>query len=177
MGAFALFLSLSLYTTTLKMTLDEKVNVLVLGGVGFIGRNFVHYLSTNSLVADIRVADKMLPQTAYLSETFKTEFSKIEFKQTNLINQGNRARPLHTARIHSHITYLQPPLRLALTERTAKNLIMCSISPRKPSILRCLKSTKNAYSTCLSIAQRKQPRETSSCLLRCLLQKYTTATK
>ncbi|KAF1801061.1 hypothetical protein FB192DRAFT_1383790 [Mucor lusitanicus] len=73
------------------MTLDEKVNVLVLGGVGFIGRNFVHYLSTNSLVADIRVADKMLPQTAYLSETFKTEFSKIEFKQTNLINQASIA--------------------------------------------------------------------------------------
>ncbi|KAL7311135.1 hypothetical protein PS15m_008937 [Mucor circinelloides] len=73
------------------MTLDEKVNVLVLGGVGFIGRNFVHYLSTNNLVADIRVADKMLPQTAYLSETFKTEFSKIEFKQTNLINQASIA--------------------------------------------------------------------------------------
>ncbi|GAN06133.1 NAD-dependent epimerase/dehydratase [Mucor ambiguus] len=73
------------------MTLDEKVNVLVLGGVGFIGRNFIHYLSTNNLVADIRVADKMLPQTAYLSETFKTEFSKIEFKQTNLINQASIA--------------------------------------------------------------------------------------
>ncbi|KAK4512194.1 uncharacterized protein ATC70_013437 [Mucor velutinosus] len=73
------------------MTSDEKVNVLVLGGVGFIGRNFVHYLSTSNLVADIRVADKMLPQTAYLSETFKTEFSKIEFKQTNLINQASIA--------------------------------------------------------------------------------------
>jgi nucleoside-diphosphate-sugar epimerase len=66
----------------------EKVNVLVLGGVGFIGRHFVNYLLTNNLVADIRVADKMLPQTAYFSETFKTAFQRVEFKQSNLINQG-----------------------------------------------------------------------------------------
>lgn len=67
----------------------DKPNVLILGGVGFIGRNFVHYLLSNDLVAEIRVADKMLPQTAYLSETFKADFSTIEFKQSNLINQGN----------------------------------------------------------------------------------------
>lgn len=68
----------------------EKVNVLVLGGVGFIGRHFVHYLTLNNLIASIRVADKMLPQTAYFSDTFKTAFSKVEFKQSNLINQGNQ---------------------------------------------------------------------------------------
>ncbi|CAO3650577.1 unnamed protein product [Mucor hiemalis] len=67
----------------------EKLNVLVLGGVGFIGRHFVHYLLTNNLVGDIRVADKMLPQTAYLSETFKAEFERVEFKQSNLINPAS----------------------------------------------------------------------------------------
>jgi nucleoside-diphosphate-sugar epimerase len=72
-----------------------KVNVLVLGGVGFIGRHFVHYLLTNNLVDDIRVADKMLPQTAYFSETFKTEFERIEFKQSNLINKGKKKRLLY----------------------------------------------------------------------------------
>ncbi|KAI9483315.1 MAG: hypothetical protein EXX96DRAFT_557676 [Benjaminiella poitrasii] len=69
----------------------EKANVLILGGVGFIGRNFVHYLLENNLVGDIRVADKVLPQTAYLSETFKTDFSKIEFKQSNLIHPASIA--------------------------------------------------------------------------------------
>ncbi|KAI8097950.1 uncharacterized protein B0P05DRAFT_461143 [Gilbertella persicaria] len=67
----------------------EKPNVLVLGGVGFIGRNFVHYLLTNNLVGEIRVADKMLPQTAYLSETFQKDFEKVEFKQANLIHQAS----------------------------------------------------------------------------------------
>ncbi|KAI8876534.1 NAD(P)-binding protein [Backusella circina FSU 941] len=70
---------------------NAKVNVLILGGVGFIGRNFVHYLLENNLVESIRVADKMLPQTAYLSEKFKKDFEKVEFKQSNLINQASIA--------------------------------------------------------------------------------------
>lgn len=70
------------------MTLD-KVNVLILGGVGFIGRNFIHYLLKNNLVGDIRVADKVLPQTAYLSKEFQADFERVEFKQSNLINPGN----------------------------------------------------------------------------------------
>ncbi|KAI8373920.1 hypothetical protein EDC96DRAFT_497956 [Choanephora cucurbitarum] len=70
---------------------QEKPNVLILGGVGFVGRNFVHYLLANELVGEIRVADKMLPQTAYLSETFQKDFSRVEFKQANLINQASIA--------------------------------------------------------------------------------------
>ncbi|KAF7722582.1 hypothetical protein EC973_002935 [Apophysomyces ossiformis] len=74
------------------MTLDNSTStVLVLGGVGFIGRHFVDYLVKNNLVApsNIRVADKALPQTAYLSEAHKETFAKVEFKQTNLINPNS----------------------------------------------------------------------------------------
>ncbi|CEP10755.1 hypothetical protein [Parasitella parasitica] len=73
------------------MTQDEKVNILVLGGVGFIGRNFIHHLLKNNLADGIRVADKMLPETAYLSEISKRDFEIVEFKQTNLINQASIA--------------------------------------------------------------------------------------
>jgi len=45
-----------------------KPNVLVLGGLGFIGRNFVEYLVTNNLANRIRVADKVLPELAALSK-------------------------------------------------------------------------------------------------------------
>jgi len=62
----------------------SKPRVLVLGGVGFIGRNFVQYLVENNLVSKIRVADKMLPALAGLSEVQKAIFSQIEFKQANL---------------------------------------------------------------------------------------------
>lgn len=65
-------------------------NVLVLGGVGFIGRNFIVYLIKNNLAASIRVVDKVLPATAYLSAEQKEVFAdpRVEFKQANLVNAG-----------------------------------------------------------------------------------------
>jgi nucleoside-diphosphate-sugar epimerase len=68
-----------------------SLNVLVLGGVGFIGRNLVWYLIENNLVASVRVVDKVLPATAYLSHRDKKVFAnpRVEFKQGNLVNAGN----------------------------------------------------------------------------------------
>jgi nucleoside-diphosphate-sugar epimerase len=66
----------------------SKPRVLVLGGVGFIGRNFVQYLVENNLASKIRVADKMLPALAGLSDPQKAIFSQIEFKQVNLARQN-----------------------------------------------------------------------------------------
>ncbi|KAI9326148.1 hypothetical protein DFJ73DRAFT_867078 [Zopfochytrium polystomum] len=62
--------------------------VLVLGGVGFVGRNFVAHLVKNNLADKIRVSDKALPATAYLSPSHKAVFEdpRVEFKQANLVN-------------------------------------------------------------------------------------------
>ncbi|KAI8920007.1 hypothetical protein DFJ77DRAFT_450768 [Powellomyces hirtus] len=63
--------------------------VLLLGGVGFIGRNLVQYLLDKSLVETVRVADKALPATAYLNDAQKrlfTEDKRVEFRQANLTN-------------------------------------------------------------------------------------------
>ncbi|KAI8992044.1 hypothetical protein BDF20DRAFT_813019 [Mycotypha africana] len=65
----------------------EKPAVLVLGGAGFIGRHFVHYLLNSNVAADIRVIDKLIPQTAYLSKKFTADFAKVDFKQANLTNK------------------------------------------------------------------------------------------
>lgn len=63
----------------------SKPRVLVLGGVGFIGRNLVQYLIKNDLVSKVRVADKVLPALAGLSAEQKEIFeNKVEFKQANL---------------------------------------------------------------------------------------------
>ncbi|KAI8819668.1 uncharacterized protein EV422DRAFT_588472 [Fimicolochytrium jonesii] len=63
-------------------------SVLVLGGVGFLGRHLVAYLVENDIAANIRVADKVLPATAYLSDKLKKVFEdkRVEFKQANLAN-------------------------------------------------------------------------------------------
>jgi len=65
----------------------SKPRVLVLGGAGFVGRNLVQYLVENDLVSKVRVADKVLPALAGLSEQQKAIFDnadKVEFKQCNL---------------------------------------------------------------------------------------------
>jgi nucleoside-diphosphate-sugar epimerase len=62
------------------------VNVIVLGGVGFIGRNFIKFLVDNKLAERIRVVDKVLPATAFLGRPHADAFAhpSVEFMQGNL---------------------------------------------------------------------------------------------
>lgn len=64
-------------------------SVLILGGVGFIGRNLVCYLVENNLASKIWVVDKVLPETAYLSKRCQAAFEKVEFMQGNLVNPAS----------------------------------------------------------------------------------------
>jgi nucleoside-diphosphate-sugar epimerase len=64
---------------------SSKPSALVLGGVGFIGRNLVTYLVENDICSTIRVVDKVLPATAYLTAKQQDAFSKIDFRQANLV--------------------------------------------------------------------------------------------
>jgi len=70
----------------------SKPRVLVLGGCGFLGRNLVQFLFEKDLASKIRVADKMLPALAGLSETQKEIYSKIDFKQVNISRQQTIAK-------------------------------------------------------------------------------------
>jgi len=64
----------------------SKPKVLVLGGVGFIGRNFVKYLLDNDLCSEIKVLDKVLPVTAFMSQEHRAAFEdpRVVCKQANL---------------------------------------------------------------------------------------------
>jgi len=71
----------------------SKPRVLILGGIGFIGRNLVQYLLQHDLTSKIRVADKTIPALASLSEEQKEIFNnKIEFKQLNLSRANTIAK-------------------------------------------------------------------------------------
>lgn len=48
-----------------------KPKWLILGGLGFIGRNLCKYLVDNGLASYIRVADKKAPFMAFLSGDYK----------------------------------------------------------------------------------------------------------
>ena len=60
---------------------------MVLGGVGFIGRHLVCQLLKEGVSPkNIRVVDKAIPATAYLTPEEQEAFGKIDFKQGNLAN-------------------------------------------------------------------------------------------
>jgi nucleoside-diphosphate-sugar epimerase len=72
--------------------MSAKANYLVLGGLGFIGRNFVEYLVDHNLAGRIRVADKVLPDLAGLTEKqmklFKGSDAVVDFRQANLAREA-----------------------------------------------------------------------------------------
>lgn len=65
---------------------SEKPNWLILGGVGFIGRNFAKYLVDNDLAGVIRVVDKSHWKTSHLNEAHKEVFAskRVEYRQADL---------------------------------------------------------------------------------------------
>jgi nucleoside-diphosphate-sugar epimerase len=74
--------------------MEDKPNVLVLGGVGFIGRNFVKYLVDNNLANKIRAVDKVMPETGFLGKIHKDAFAadNVEYKQGNLTSPASIAK-------------------------------------------------------------------------------------
>lgn len=66
----------------------SKPRVLILGGLGFVGRNLVCYLVEHELCSKIRSVDKVPPSTAWLNERHNAAFhhDSVEFKSANLIN-------------------------------------------------------------------------------------------
>lgn len=72
----------------------SKPNILVLGGIGFIGRNLVKYLVDNNCAAKIRVVDKVLPAIAFLGKEHQAAFDNpiVEFTQGNLTSVDSIAK-------------------------------------------------------------------------------------
>ncbi|KAG7400999.1 hypothetical protein PHYBOEH_003589 [Phytophthora boehmeriae] len=70
---------------------DAKPRVLVLGGAGMIGRNFVKWLVDRDLCAAIRVADKTMVEISYFSEAHKQAFAdpRVTFVQADLTRDAH----------------------------------------------------------------------------------------
>lgn len=77
-------------------SVKQSTRVLILGGLGFIGRHLVEYLLNKNNVSYIRVVDKVLPQMAWLNKKHKVRLAKSlvsniasGFMNGNLDEQNN----------------------------------------------------------------------------------------
>lgn len=76
--------------STQKMA-EIKPRILVLGGLGSIGRNFVKHCVDEDLCSYIRVADKTMPMIAMLSPAHAAAFDStiVEFCQADLNREAH----------------------------------------------------------------------------------------
>lgn len=61
----------------------EKPSVLIIGGLGYIGRFLARYIHESDLASEIRLVDKVLPQLAWLPPEFETACSADRFMQAD----------------------------------------------------------------------------------------------
>eukprot|EP00047_Mylnosiga_fluctuans_P005095 m.238396 g.238396 ORF g.238396 m.238396 type:complete len:370 (-) comp13297_c0_seq1:99-1208(-) len=68
---------------------EQKPRVLILGGMGFIGRNALAFLVEKNLTSFLRVADKQVASTAYLAPRYQAALQSpgVNFVQANLARE------------------------------------------------------------------------------------------
>ncbi|KAM0563950.1 hypothetical protein ACHAPJ_000158 [Fusarium lateritium] len=70
----------------------EKPSVLIIGGLGYIGRFLALYIHQNELASDVRLVDKVLPQLAWLAPEFSEACSQDKFMQADASRPEGAAR-------------------------------------------------------------------------------------
>jgi nucleoside-diphosphate-sugar epimerase len=75
----------------------EKPAVLIIGGLGYIGRFLALYIQQNSLASEVRIVDKVLPQLAWLAPEFEEACSTDKFMQADASKEREFATPIFSA--------------------------------------------------------------------------------
>jgi len=70
----------------------EKPSVLIIGGLGYIGRFLALYLHQNDLASDVRIVDKVLPQLAWLAPEFEEACAGPKFMQADASREQTLGR-------------------------------------------------------------------------------------
>lgn len=85
----------------------EKPSVLIIGGLGYIGRFLALYIHKNDLASEVRVVDKVLPQLAWLAPEFDEACAGDKFLQADASRERKSTPP------PADPTIPRPPLLLA----------------------------------------------------------------
>ena len=71
----------------------DKPAVLIIGGLGYIGRFLALHIQQEGLASEVRIVDKVLPQLAWLAPEFEEACSKDKFMQADASNERESATP------------------------------------------------------------------------------------
>lgn len=67
---------------------DAKPSVLIVGGMGYLGRFLALHIHKNNLASEVRLVDKVLPQLAWLAPEFSEACSQDKFMQADASKPG-----------------------------------------------------------------------------------------
>ncbi|KAI9828689.1 MAG: hypothetical protein M1832_001792 [Thelocarpon impressellum] len=70
----------------------EKPAVLIIGGLGYIGRFLALHIHRNKLASEVRLVDKVLPQLAWLAPEFEEACSQDKFMQADASREQSLKR-------------------------------------------------------------------------------------
>lgn len=88
----------------------EKPSVLIIGGLGYIGRFLARYLHENDLASEIRLVDKVLPQLAWLPPEFEEACSSERFIQADA-SKERMSKKLRLVSLSFNLTNIKSPCR------------------------------------------------------------------
>ncbi|EQL01066.1 hypothetical protein G6O67_002441 [Ophiocordyceps sinensis] len=71
---------------------DDKPSVLIIGGLGYIGRFLALHIHRNDLASHVRLVDKVLPQLAWLAPEFSEACAPDNFMQADASRPEGLAR-------------------------------------------------------------------------------------
>ncbi|KXL51539.1 hypothetical protein M433DRAFT_150560 [Acidomyces richmondensis BFW] len=71
---------------------DGRPAVLIVGGLGYVGRFLAHYIHSNRLASTLRLVDKQLPQLASLAPEHQEACSNENFLQADASREQSQAR-------------------------------------------------------------------------------------
>ncbi|TGO46286.1 hypothetical protein BOTNAR_0598g00030 [Botryotinia narcissicola] len=70
----------------------EKPAVLIIGGLGYVGRFLALHIHKNNLASEVRIVDKVLPQLAWLAPEFAEACSNDKFMQADASKEQSLPR-------------------------------------------------------------------------------------
>ncbi|AEO53903.1 hypothetical protein MYCTH_2295833 [Thermothelomyces thermophilus ATCC 42464] len=70
----------------------EKPSVLIIGGLGYIGRFLALHIHQNNLASEVRIVDKVLPQLAWLPPEFEEACAGSKFVQADASREQSLPR-------------------------------------------------------------------------------------